>query len=247
MRLSVIVPAYNEAKSLWENVNKFNDYLRVQDFDYEIIIVNDGSRDETGRIAADLARENSKIRLLDNEINRGKGAAVRQGILAANGDFRLFIDADNATAVDHLDKVWPLFAVGRDIVIGSRNSRDAVSTKIMVGQPFWKIILGKAGNFFIRGLAVKGIRDTQCGFKVFTKEAALDIFSRTRVSRWAIDVEILALAQSKNLKIGIIPVHWKNSGKSRVGIGGYLSTLVEVLKIKFGFITKKYSSKNVRK
>lgn len=247
MYLSVIVPAFNEAGSLRENINKFNEYLRAQSFDYEIIIVNDGSGDKTGEIAAFLASENRKIKTINNEINQGKGAAVRQGILEAIGDFRLFIDADNATSIDHLEKVWPLFAAGCEIVIGSRNPKDAATTRIAVRQPYWKIVLGKAGNFFIRSLAIKGIRDTQCGFKIFTKKASLDIFPKTKVMGWAIDVEILALAQNQDLKIGLIPVCWKNSDKSRVGIGGYISTLAELLRIKFRLIAKKYSTDNVKK
>ena len=240
MRLSIIVPAYNEEKNLFKNINGFNKYLSQQKYDYEIIIVNDGSTDNTWQIASELANKNNKIKLINIKKNKGKGAAVRQGLLSASGEYRLFLDADNATSIDHIEKVWPYFKEDYDVVIGSRNPKDAKGADQVVSQPLWKRLLGICGNLLIRFMAVKGIWDTQCGFKAFTKKAVENIAPKTTTNRWGFDVEILALAQHMNYKIAIIPVSWINSEESRVGIKGYFSTLKEIIKIKLNLINKKY-------
>lgn len=242
MHLSVIVPAYNEEKNLAATIGKFNGYLSGQDYDYEIIIVNDGSADGTEKIAKALVAENKNLKLINNKKNRGKGAAVRQGLLSAQGEYRLFIDADNATSIDHIDKIWAFFNDGYDIVIGSRNSRDAEGARQDLPQSAWKRFLGTCGNRIIQSLAVKGIYDTQCGFKAFTKKAVEKIIPKTTINRWVFDVEILAIAQSAGYKIAAIPVRWINSPNSRVGVKGYFSSLLEVIKIKWNLITKKYNS-----
>ncbi|MBA3046935.1 glycosyltransferase family 2 protein [Patescibacteria group bacterium] len=232
MHLSIIVPAYNEEKTLYKNIKIFNDYLSKQGYDYEIIIVNDGSIDETEKIAKKLAAEINNLKLINNKINKGKGAAVRQGLLEAKGEYRLFIDADNATPINHLEKAWPKFKQGHDIIIGSRSPKDAHGACQAVSQSWWKRLLGTCGNLIIRKLAIKNIWDTQCGFKIFTRKAVENIIPKTTVNRWAVDAEILAIAQLLNYKIAIIPVYWTNSPNSRVGIKEYFSTLKDVFKIK---------------
>lgn len=239
MHLSVIVPAYNEEKTLYKNIKIFNDYLSKQHYDYEIIIVNDGSVDKTEEIAKRLASEINNLSLINNKTNKGKGATVREGLTQAQGNFRLFIDADNATSIDHLKKVWPYFNQGYDIVIGSRHPKDAKGACQAIPQSFCKRLCGVCGNLMIKALVVKNIWDTQCGFKVFTKKAVENIMPKTTINRWAIDVEMLALAQAMDYKIAIIPVHWINSNYSRVGIKGYFSTLKEVFKIRRNLIKNK--------
>ncbi len=239
MHLSVIVPAYNEENTLYKNIKKFNGYLSRQNHSYEIIIVNDGSIDKTEEIAKKLAVEIGSLKLINNKINTGKGSAIREGLMLAKGRYRLFLDADNATSIDHIEKAWPYFKQGYDIVIGSRNLKDANGAYQVVPQPFWKRFLGTGGNYIIRIFAVKNIWDTQCGFKIFTKKAVEDIIPKTTINRFAIDIEILALAQASNYKIAIIPVRWINSDYSRVGIKGYFSTLKDVFKIKWNLIKNK--------
>ena len=239
MHLSVIVPAYNEEKTLYKNIKGFNEYLSKQKYNYEIIIVNDGSIDETEKIAKRLAAEINNLKLINNKINKGKGSAVREGLTQAKGKYRLFIDADNATSIDHIEKAWPYFNQGYDIVIGSRHSKDAKGACQAKTQPLWKRVSGVCGNLVIKKLAVKNIWDTQCGFKIFTQKAVEDIILKTTINRFAIDVEILASAQAMNYKIAIIPVHWINSDYSRVGIKGYFSTLKDVFKIKWNLIKNK--------
>jgi dolichyl-phosphate beta-glucosyltransferase len=244
MFLSIIVPAYNEAKCLAENIKKFNQYLNEQKYDYEIIIVNDGSTDNTGKIGKQLAAKNKNIKLINNKINKGKGAAVRQGLLQASGEYALFIDADNATSIDHLKQVWPYFKKGYDIVIGTRSARDAQGACQAVPQARWKRLLGVCGNYIIRLLAVKNIRDTQCGFKVFRKKAVKNIIPQMTIDGFAFDAEMLALAQYLDFKIAKIPVYWVNYPNSRVGIKGYLSSLKDICRIKWNFIRGKYKVKN---
>lgn len=240
MHLSIIVPAYNEEKNLEKNINKYNEYLNQQSYDYEIIIVNDGSVDDTKKIANKLALKNKKIKLINNKINKGKGAAVRTGLMSATGDFRLFIDADGATSINHLDKVWPCFKNGYNIVIGSRSAKDANGAYQAKPQPAWKRLLGACGNHFIQFLTIKGIHDTQCGFKILTKEAVLKIAPKMTINRWLFDTEMLVIAEAHGYKIAKIPVEWFNSPNSRVGIKGYFSSLKDIVKIKYNLITGKY-------
>jgi dolichyl-phosphate beta-glucosyltransferase len=188
-----------------------------------------------------LVNANSKIKLIDNKKNNGKGYVLRQGLLAGEGDYRLFIDADNATTIDHLDLVWSEFFRGVDLVIASRSTKDVIGTKQVVKQAKWKIASGMTGNLIIQFLLVRGIWDTQCGFKVFRKEIIEKTVGNTKTNRWAIDVEMLSLAKKNNFKIGKIAVSWKNSDYSRVGIKGYLVALKEVLIIKKNLFLGKYS------
>ena len=238
MHLSVIVPALNEEKILAGNIKKFYDYLIKQNYDFEIIIVNDGSTDGTKNIAQGLARKYDAISLINFEKNRGKGVAVCAGLLAGKGNYRLFLDADNATNINHLEKVWPQFNAGADIVIGSRNPRDAKGAELEKPQIFWKRFLGRLGNRLIRLARVKGIWDTQCGFKIFTKKTVETIIPKIKTARWAFDVEILARAQRQGKKIAIIPVTWICGPKSQVGLRGYFIALWELVKIKISLNKK---------
>jgi len=240
MHLSVIVPAYNEAKTIEKNLNIYNDYLKQQPYDYELILVNDGSVDETLEIAYDLRKEIKDLIIIDQQPNQGKGVAVRAGLLAARGEYRLFLDADNATPIEHLDAVWPRFERGADIVIGSRHLRDAVGTELIVPQVLWKRFLGKAGNLLIQTLAVWGIWDTQCGFKIMRFELAEKLLPLSKCRRWALDAELLILARRANYNIVAIPVKWSNSKESRVGFKGYFITLAELIGIKWRILAKKY-------
>jgi len=240
MHLSVVVPAYNEAKTLEKNIIEFKNYLSQQKYDFEIIVINDGSRDNTENIIKKLANENSEIKFLNNSINLGKGATVRKGFASAQGNYVLFIDADNATSIDHLEKAWGHFDSNNDVVIASRNNRDIKGTSQEIKQPLWKRSLGKAGNLIIQSLTVPGIWDTQCGFKVFSRQAIDTILPLQTIDRWAFDVELLVIANKNNLKISKIPVVWKNSSESRVGIKGYFTSLREIFKIAWNKFRGKY-------
>ena len=240
MFLSVIVPAFNEKKIISENINKYNNYLKTQNYSYEIIIINDGSYDKTEEIVKKICKQNKNIRTINLLKNHGKGYAVKKGILKAQGNYRLFLDADNSTSIEHLEQVLPLLQKKENIIIGSRNPHDIKEAKIILHQPLWKILLGKTGNFLIRMLFKIKIRDTQCGFKIFSKEAVEKIFPQLTINRWLFDLEILILAQKYEFKIKIIPVKWVNSKESSVGLKGYFTSLKELLKIKYNLIFNKY-------
>lgn len=240
MRLSIIIPAFNEEKNLEKTIRKFDNYLKSQNYDFEVIVVNDGSTDKTAEIAHKLSAEFNYLKIIDNKINQGKGAAVRQGFSSALGRYRLFIDADNATDINHLDLAWPLLDKGNDIVIASRSYRDHPATVQEIKQTLLKRSLGLFGNLIIQFLAVKNIWDTQCGFKIFTAKSLEIILPRLTIGRWAFDAEMLAIAQKHKFKIGIIPVIWKNSEFSRVGLKGYFSSFKEVLKIRINLFNHKY-------
>ena len=243
MLLSVVIPAFNEGETIIKTVEEFLAYLSKQNYDFEIIVVNDFSTDNTKSKVLNLINCNPKIKLLDNAANLGKGASVRKGLLAANGDYSLFIDADNASSIDHLEQAWTFIQDGSDIIIGTRNEKDAVGAYQEVAQATWKRKWGMLGNYIIRIMLVKNIWDTQCGFKILSRKAVKKIIAQTRINRWALDVEILALARKLNYRIAIIPIRWINRPDSRVKIKGYFIMLLEVLKIKYNLLAGKYQLK----
>ncbi|MEK7555246.1 MAG: dolichyl-phosphate beta-glucosyltransferase [Patescibacteria group bacterium] len=235
--LSVIIPAYNEAKSLPLTLIDIDKHLSGAGYSYEIVVVNDGSKDATPEIVKRFSHLIKNLRLIDNQENHGKGWVVRQGMLESKGDIRLLMDADNATSVDQFSKMIPHLKEGYQVVIGSR---DIEGAKLIPPQPWYKRQLGNIGNLFIQILLLPGIWDTQCGFKAFTKEAAEKIFSLTKIDRWGFDPEALALAKKFGYKIKEIPVTWVNNPISRVKITTYIQVLLEVVKIKWWIITGKY-------
>ncbi|MEK7203582.1 MAG: dolichyl-phosphate beta-glucosyltransferase, partial [Patescibacteria group bacterium] len=205
MHLSVIIPAYNEAKRISRTLISIRDYLSRQSYDWEVFIVNDGSTDNTVEVVRNFASENRSFKIIDNKENHGKGYVVRQGMLEAKGDFRFFTDADNSTSIDHLEKFWPHFSKGYDIVIASIAIKGATRAH---SEKFYKRWFGKFGNLWIQLWLLPGIWDTRRGFKVFTKKAAEDVFSKVREQGWIFDDEVLALARKLKYKIKEVPIHW---------------------------------------
>src|SRR3989344_2367285 len=158
--LSVIIPAYNEAERLPKTLRRFQEYFSAQPYSYEILVVSDGSKDRTADIVGSMEGEIKNIRFIDRKKNMGKGYSVREGMLAAYGKIRLFADADNATDISHFDKMRPLFDEGYDLVICSRDPKDAPGARQAVPQRRWKRFLGNLGNLYIQFMAVRGIWDT---------------------------------------------------------------------------------------
>jgi dolichyl-phosphate beta-glucosyltransferase len=238
MYLSVIIPAYNEEKSIGATLKLVDGYLSRQNYDYEILVVNDGSKDNTSSLVKSFEGQIKGLRIIDNHENHGKGYVVRQGMLEATGEIRLFTDADNSTSIDHLDKFLPYIKEGFDVVIGSIA---VPGHKVSAGsEPIWRRVAGKMGNLYIQILAVPGIHDTQRGFKLFTAGAVQDIFPRLTITRWGFDVEVLALARKFRHKIKELPVDWKNNPNSHVGMKAYIQVLMETFKIWLNLITGKY-------
>jgi len=239
MYLSVIIPAYNEEKRLPKTLKEIDKYLRNQSYDYEIIVVNDGSKDKTIEVVNNLKSEIKNLKLIDNKINQGKGAVVRQGMLEAKGDFRIFTDADNSTSLDQIEKMWPEFESGYDIVIGSRDVKGAV---LDPPQKFFRRFVGDGFKIFRKIIVgLWEIQDSQCGFKCFTKKSAQDIFPKCKINRFAFDPEILVIAKKLGFKIKEIPVYWKNDPDSKVKFKSMIKMAIDLLKIRWNLILGKYN------
>ncbi len=247
--LSVVIPAYNEEARIDATLLGIHDYLVQQPFMWEMLVVLDGATDRTlERVQSFAARlgdtangaSRSRLRWIDRRQNRGKGYTVREGMLAARGQIRLFTDADNSTDISHFDQMRPLFEQGRQVVICSRDAKDVDGARQAVPQPFLKRLLGNLGNLFIQIVAVPGIWDTQCGFKAFTQEAASAIFPLAQIERWGFDIEVLALAQQRNYPIGIVPAYWVNKAGTHVRTRDYFRTLSEALQVRWNLLTGVY-------
>jgi dolichyl-phosphate beta-glucosyltransferase len=230
--LSVIVPAYNEAKRLPRTLERFIEYLSARGFTYEILVMLDGPSDRTREVLHELLREIPHLKVIDRYVNHGKGFTVKEGMLKAAGRIRLFTDADNSTDIAHFEKMKPFFAAGYDLVIASRNSKDAPNAEEAVPQAWCKRWTGRVGNLIVQLLAVPGIWDTQCGFKAFRADVAERIFTNTKIEGWGFDIEVLALARAFNYKIGIIPAHWVNDPRSHVRLFDYLRVLGDTVRVR---------------
>ena len=241
--ISVVVPAYNEAERLPSTLKRLRDYLAGSGLSYEILVVLDGPTDGSRGVLRSLSAEIHNLRVIDRAVNRGKGFTVKEGMLAARGQIRLFCDADNSTDIAHFDRMKPLFDQGCDVVIASRNPKDAPGAEQAVPQASYKRRIGEIGNRIVQRLAVPGLWDSQCGFKAFRAEAAERIFSQTTIDGWGFDIEVLALARALDYKIGIIPARWINDERSHFKLPDYLRALGDTLAVRRNLLAGKYQSK----
>ena len=235
--LSVIIPAYNEAKRLPLTLVDVDKHLSQQDYSYEILVINDGSKDATAEITERFLPLIANLKLINLPENQGKGAAVRQGMLAAKGNWRLFMDADNSTSISEFAKMIPYFKEGYEVIIGSRAVKGA---KLRPPQSIHRQLAGKLGNLFIQLLLLRKIWDSQCGFKCFSEQAAERIFPLIKINRWGFDIEILALAKKFGYAIKEIPVFWVNDPRTHVKALSYLQVLWETIKIWWWLKKNKY-------
>jgi glycosyltransferase involved in cell wall biosynthesis len=238
--LSIIIPAYNESRRLPNTLVDIDKRLSGVDYTYEILVMNDGSTDNTAEVTRKMSAHIKNLKVVDNPVNRGKGAVVRDGMLIGQGNYRLFMDADNATTIDHFGKMIEHFKAGADVVIGSRSVKGA---ELDPPEPLYRQIPGRLGNLLIQALLLPGIWDTQCGFKAMSDRAAEEIFSMMKITGWGFDIECLALAKELGYKIQEIPVHWVNVGGSKVKASAYLKVLLETFKIRLWLWGKKYPLK----
>lgn len=236
-KLSVIIPAYNEQSRIAHTLLAVSAYLKKQTYQYEILVVNDGSKDNTGGVVREMESSIQNLRLIDNKENHGKGWVTKQGMLEAVGDVRLFMDADNSTAVNEIAKMLPFFEQGYDVVIGSRRIKGAV---IATHQPWFRDFLGGVFRFIVHTLVPVGVTDSQCGFKAFSGKAAAAIFPKQTIFRWAFDVEILALARRNKFKIKEVPITWINDDESHVKLSGMVNMLLEVTQTRLNLWSGKY-------
>jgi len=247
--LSVIIPAYNEEKIIINTLRTVRDYLTLQDYSWEVIVVDDGSLDQTVPLVKKFAQENEGFSLIKST-HKGKAVAVRKGILAGRGNYILFSDADLSTPIEEVRRllVW-LEDHSFQVAIASREGVGARRQ----GEPWYRHLMGRVFNKLVKSLVVSKFEDTQCGFKVFTRQAARDIFSRLRLYTEdspqlfsprvsAFDVEVLFLASRLGYKVKEVPVSWKYIPTSRVRVwDDSLVMLLEVLKIKWWSWRGKYN------
>jgi dolichyl-phosphate beta-glucosyltransferase len=204
VHLSLVIPAFNEERCIEETLATLEEYLSRQDYDSEIVVVDDGSSDETAaRVEADFP----DVRMISYQPNCGKGHAVKTGMLAATGAFRVYYDADGSTPIEEVEKLWPRFEDGASVVIGSRTVPDS---DVRVRQALYRQTMGRIFNLFVRLLAIQGFPDTQCGFKGFTAEASEAVFRRQTVERFGFDAEVLYIARRHGFRIDQIGIRWIN-------------------------------------
>jgi dolichyl-phosphate beta-glucosyltransferase len=229
-RLSVVIPAYNEEQRLPATLERIQEYLAATAWTYEIVVVDDGSRDGTPGLVEAVSARNGAVRLLRYTPNRGKGYAVRYAMPRAAGERLLMCDADLSTPIEEVEKLWTRLDGGAEIAIGSRALRDS---NLAVHQPLWRELLGRSFNLVVRVLAVPGIADTQCGFKLFEREAAVTLFSQLTIDGWCFDVEALYLARRLGYRIVEVPVTWVNSPSSKVNVmRDFIRTIRELFRIR---------------
>ncbi|MBW2971155.1 glycosyltransferase family 2 protein [Candidatus Woesearchaeota archaeon] len=209
-KLSIVIPAYNEEDIIAESVVAITNFFKLQKLNFEILVVDDGSTDKTAAVIKELSLKN--LRLLKNGRNRGKGFSVKKGVKEAEGDIVLFTDADLSTPIEQFDKLREAL-VDCEVAIGSRVIKGA---EIRKKQPFHRLIMGRIFNIIVRLLTGLNYRDTQCGFKLFSADAAKRIFRAVKAEGFGFDVEVLMLAEKFGYRVKEVPVVWINRAKSKV-------------------------------
>lgn len=238
MKLSVIIPAYNEEPRIGKTLDIMGEYLSSQPYQSEVIVVDDGSRDRTGEVVREKEKTYKNLRLVENDCNRGKGYTVRHGVSLAKGEIVLFFDADSSTPIDQVEKFWPEFDSGKSVCIGSRSLPES---NVEVHQPWFRENMGRIFNLFVRVIAIRGFVDTQCGFKAFTCEAAKVIFERQTLSGFGFDVELLFIAKKHGFSIVEVPIKWIDSPESRVHpIRDATKMFLELISIRYRDLTGSY-------
>lgn len=209
----MVIPAYNEAERILPTLARVEEYLRGQPYSWRVLVVSDGSSDATPALVREFAASHPSVELLHYEPNRGKGYAVRTGMLAAQADMVLFSDADLATPIEEIEKLLAAMKEGVEIAIGSRPLRES---NLEIRQPWYREMLGRAFNKAVQMMAVPGIHDTQCGFKIFTARATEDVFTRCKLDGFSFDFEALLVARDLGYAIAEVPIRWRHMEGSKV-------------------------------
>ena len=214
-RWSVVIPAFNEARRLPPYLEKVVTYFDARDEPYEVLVVDDGSLDGTAEVVETLAERHPAVRVLRLPRNEGKGAAVRRGMLAAEGAYRLFTDADGATPISELPRLEGALLRGADVAIGSRALSDPA---VAVVARTHRVAAGRVFSWMVGRLGVRGVSDSQCGFKAFTARAATQLFGPLVSRGFGFDVEVLLRAQAERYVVDEVPVNWSDQAESKVGV-----------------------------
>lgn len=243
-KLSVVIPAYNEENRITRTLQDVDHYLEKQNYEYEIIVVDNGSNDKTTEVVKHLQTttvQNARIlEQLPVAPGNNKGNAVKKGIMAAAGEYVVFMDADNATPISEIEKFWPYLEQGFEVVIGSRYV-DPKTVKIK--QPWYRIVLSRLSNLLIQIVLIPHIKDTQAGFKAFRTDAAKQIFSQLTIYRWSFDMELLAIALKLSYRIKEVPVSWEEHGGGHVPLRAFIQSFFDLFYIKWNSLRGKYSTK----
>jgi len=228
--ISVVIPAFNESERIVPTIERINEYLVSHFQGFEIIVVDDGSKDHTGELVLNAKQKIKSLTCVRYEENRGKGHAIRRGVSSSKGDIILISDADLSTPIEEMEKLLVQFDKGYDIVIGSRALKDS---DIAIRQPWWRECMGKTFNRFVRFLILDGFMDTQCGFKLFKGDSGRKIFQKATIDRFAYDVEVLYIAKEEGFKIKEVPIRWLNSPASKVRpVEDSLQAMKDLIRIK---------------
>jgi glycosyltransferase involved in cell wall biosynthesis len=234
--LSIIIPAYNEEARLPHSLKTVLSFLDEQEFEAEVIVVDNGSVDRTADIVKNFSKENRNLKLLQEKI-AGKGLAVRRGMLESSGEFRFICDADLAMPIEEVLRFLPPEQMNYDIAIGSREAPGAVR----YDEPRYRHFIGRVFNNIVRILAVPGFMDTQCGFKCFRGEVADDLFRVQQLDGWTFDVEVLFIAQRRGYRIIEVPINWYYFPGSRIHvIRDSINMFLDLFKIRINWMKKQY-------
>ncbi len=237
--LSVIVPAYNEEKRLPRALEQLSSFLQAQPYSSEVLLVENGSQDGTLQIAQAFAGHEPRLRVIHNQ-QRGKGLAVRRGMLEARGEYRFMCDADFSMPVAEINRFLPPALSGYDIAIASREAPGAVRYH----EPYYRHFIGRGYNLLIRILALPGLNDTQCGFKCFRAAAAEDLFRRQTVRGWSFDVEVLFIGRRAGMRIVEVPIDWYYSAESKIRVmQDALQMGMDLLRMRYNALRGVYDGK----
>ena len=237
---SIIIPAYNESQRLGATLDRVLAHVEACSWKAEILVVDDGSSDSTAEIVQRYAATHPQVRLIQNPGNRGKGYSVRNGMRQAAGELLLFTDADLSAPIAEAGKLFARLAAGADVVIGSRWLDPALQT---ARQPVYRQFFGRIFNLLLRGILGLRFKDTQCGFKAFTRRAAQLIFARQRIERWGFDPELLFLAGKLGLRVEEVPVEWADDPRTKIRpLRDGTRIFTEMLRIRWYSLAGKYSA-----
>ena len=241
--LSIVIPAYNEGSRIGPTVRDIIDYCRQAHRSFEVILVDDGSEDDTSWVGLQLSQEFSELRLIRLAANHGKGYAVRTGMLNALGQNLLFTDADGATPFTEIERLEAALAAGADVAVGSRALRQEGTR---VKAKLYRHLIGRTFHLLVERLADAGVKDTQCGFKLFRCSVAQELFSRMRMNGFSFDVEVLLMARKRGYRVAEVPVNWSHQPGSKVRLAGdSLAMAIDLFRIRAKWLRAEYGEPHV--
>jgi dolichyl-phosphate beta-glucosyltransferase len=237
--LSIVIPAHNEETRLPPSLEKIDQFLKTQPFEAEVLVIENGSRDQTVAVAQAFAETHPYVRVISAPV-RGKGLAVKEGMLAAHGEYRFICDADLSMPIEEVVRFLPPNLIGCDVIIATREGKGAVR----VGEPAYRHLIGRINNLIIKVTAVRGFEDTQCGFKMFTRSAAEDLFEVQQMTGIGFDIELLFVAKKRGYRIAEVPITWYFDADSRMRlVGDSLYLLAEIWQIRRNWFRGLYAAK----